>query len=328
MSRLTVEDASGFSFGSGTMVDTRDGNVLIVTCGHIFRDSQGKGKITVDVFGSSPQPKLVGYLVGFDLKRDIGLVSIQPTAPVTTIPVATPDYQVSVGDRVVSVGCDNGANPSVRESKVNSRDKFLGPANLQVAGLPVQGRSGGGLFSSNGLLIGVCNAADPADNEGLFAAANTIHAQLDQAGLASVYQRAGGAANTALAANPTPLMPAQMPPANLTGASSAAAIARGNIANAAAALEQLSPGERATLAELRQKSQGAEVILHCPLAHRSQGQERDHCARPGLDRVSEFTLRRTPHPGCPASDVTRRAPQRRPRQLRIKNWQPNWRSNP
>ncbi len=44
-------------------------------------------------------------------------------------------------------------------------DKFLGPPNLQVAGAPVQGRSGGGLFNKDGLVIGVCNAADPEDNE-------------------------------------------------------------------------------------------------------------------------------------------------------------------
>jgi thiol-disulfide isomerase/thioredoxin len=349
--RLTVEDATGLSYGSGTLVDARNGNVLIVTCGHIFRDSQGKGKITVDVFGSNPQSKLAGQLISFDLKRDIGLVSIHPSGAVATIPVAPTGFRVSVGDRVVSVGCDNGANPTVRESKVNSLDKFLGPANLQVAGLPVQGRSGGGLFSTGGFLIGVCNAADPADNEGLFAAVSTIQAQLDQVGLASVYQRklddASGGVGVAAAG---PSMPAQMPVSDLRAA--AGGLARAGspaaaLANATAALRQLSPNERATLSELRQKAQGAEVIcivrsLSDPkakseiivldrasaaflnlLADERQNQDARH--------LTSLEVRR-----AAASDLAdKKAPNGSLRPIKGPTgttgspaWQPNWRANP
>src|SRR5207248_11561214 len=46
--------------------------------------------------------------------------------------------------------------------------------NVQVAGQPVVGRSGGGLFSADGMVIGVCNAAEPVDREGLFAALGSI----------------------------------------------------------------------------------------------------------------------------------------------------------
>ena len=70
---------------------------------------------------------------------------------------------------------------------MTARDKYLGPPNIEVGGLPVQGRSGGGLFSNEGLVIGVCNAADPEDNEGLYAALPSIHQQLDDAGLSFVY---------------------------------------------------------------------------------------------------------------------------------------------
>ena len=52
--RLTIEDRDGFSYGSGTIIIARQGEALVLTCGHIFRDSQGKGKILIDVFG--PQP--------------------------------------------------------------------------------------------------------------------------------------------------------------------------------------------------------------------------------------------------------------------------------
>ncbi len=48
--RLRVEDPDGRSCGSGTIIDARQGEALILTCGHIFRDSKGKGPIEVDLF--------------------------------------------------------------------------------------------------------------------------------------------------------------------------------------------------------------------------------------------------------------------------------------
>ena len=70
--------------------------------------------------------------------------------------------------------------PTARHSQITSLDKFAGPPNIQVAGQPVEGRSGGGLFSADGYVIGVCNAADPSDREGLFAALGSIYAELDR----------------------------------------------------------------------------------------------------------------------------------------------------
>ncbi len=282
--RLTVEDATGFSYGSGTLIDSRSGEALILTCGHIFRESKGKGKITVDLFGANPQSKLPGQVIGYDLKRDIGLVSIRPRGLVATAPVAPSGHQARVGDRVVSVGCDNGADPTPRESRVTRLNKFLGPANVEVAGQPTQGRSGGGLFSANGYVIGVCNAADPADNEGMYAATPVIHEQLDQMGLAAIYRRpsanpaslaTSGAAGTAGggAANASgPSMPARMPPSALSAWAGAPGAAMAmNMANAAVAgladsdlasraAAPLTPQEQATLGALAQKGQNAEVI--------------------------------------------------------------------
>ena len=273
--RLAIEDANGFSYGSGTIVDARAGEALVLTCGHIFRDSKGGGRIAVDVFGANPQSKLVGHVISYDLKRDVGLVSIRPHGAVAVAPIASPGYALRVGDRVISVGCDNGANPSVRESRVTALNKFLGPANVEASGQPTQGRSGGGLFSADGHVVGVCNAADPADNEGLYAAAETIHAQLDQAGLAALYR--GGANNpAAIAATQrgaaAPAMPAQMPRSPLAalaardsgagGTASAAPATNAVLPGSAGAdvLRDLSPQERATLGVLAQKSQSAEVI--------------------------------------------------------------------
>ena len=191
--RLRVEDANGHSCGSGTIVDARDGQALILTCGHIFRDSKGQGKIEVDLFGPGGQQRVPGRLISYTVppltqqttdanSRDVGLVAIRVSSPVVTAHVAPPGYRIQRGMPVVSVGCNNGNPPSAQRSQVTSLDKFVGPPSIQVAGQPVEGRSGGGLFSSEGYVVGVCNAADPSDKEGLFAALGSIHAELKNAG--------------------------------------------------------------------------------------------------------------------------------------------------
>jgi hypothetical protein len=84
--------------------------------------------------------------------------------------------------------------------------------------MPVEGRSGGGLFSADGYVIGVCNCADPQDKEGLYAAGEVIRAELDRANFSFVYQdqplnSTSGSGNQLIAsASPPPEMPKQMPP--------------------------------------------------------------------------------------------------------------------
>ena len=124
----------------------------------------------------------------------MGLVAIRPPVPVTTARLAPPGYRVAEGQAVVSVGCNNGGQPTARHSQVTRLNKFQGPPNIEVAGQPAEGRSGGGLFTSEGYVIGVCNAADPTDKEGLFVALEAICAQLDQDQLAFVYKSPAGSA--------------------------------------------------------------------------------------------------------------------------------------
>ena len=42
---------------------------------------------------------------------------------------------------MTTVGCNNGGPATAIVSKVTAIDKFLGPPNVQVAGLPVQGEA-------------------------------------------------------------------------------------------------------------------------------------------------------------------------------------------
>lgn len=229
--RLRIEDGQGHSMGTGTVIDTHDGEALVITCGHIFRESGGKGTISVDVFAGGTPRTVRGQLVSFDLTRDIGFVSIVPGVDIQPVRVAPAGYPVRRGTDVFSVGCNNGGDPSLIASRVTAIDKYLGSPNIEVAGQPVQGRSGGGLFGSEGLLIGVCNAADPRDNEGIYAGLATIHWQLDQIGQRSIYQpdapRPVAAEGIVAEGNPpapTPLATAPPPPRMPTAMSASPAV--------------------------------------------------------------------------------------------------------
>jgi len=262
--RLRIEDRNGHSCGTGTIIDAREGEALILTCGHIFRDSQGKGPITVDLFGAHPVQGIPGWLIRYDEDRDIGLLSIRVPGPVVTVRVAPPAYRIAKDVPVVNVGCNHGAEPTARHAHVISLNRFTGPPNLQVSGLPVEGRSGGGLFSSDGLVLGVCNAAGPRDNEGFYAALESIHAVLDEVKLAYVYREGGPAAEASLAAVEPPPMPKRMPrPETLVEVAETplAWSPTRTVSAPADRREPLRPEEQAALEEIaRRKRNGAEVI--------------------------------------------------------------------
>ncbi|MBL8827592.1 MAG: trypsin-like peptidase domain-containing protein [Planctomycetaceae bacterium] len=203
--RIRILDGSGKSTGSGTVVDQRAGEALVVTCAHIFRESKGQGEIEVDVFGPGGKRTFPGKVVSYDLKSDIGLLRIRPGVQLVTATLASAVTPLQSGETVFSVGCSHGDDPSSRVSRINSLNKFVGAHNIQVAGQPVQGRSGGGLFNVRGELIGVCNAADPADDEGLYVSLKVIHGELARVGLDQVLNRP---AEFAVA---PPQMPAQPP---------------------------------------------------------------------------------------------------------------------
>jgi thiol-disulfide isomerase/thioredoxin len=263
--RLRIEDPDGRSCGSGTVIDSRGDEALVLTCGHIFRDSQGKGRITVEFFGDrtrDPQ-QVEGRLVSFDLPRDIGLVAIRTNGPVAAARLAPPEYRLTPGMPTASVGCNHGDPPTVQRSQVNRLDKFQGPPNIQVAGQPVEGRSGGGLFSSEGYVIGVCNAADPSDHEGLFAAPASIYAELDRAQLAFVYKSPSGSLQD------LPPAVAPIPSVVPTAGPSARDLASLNPstsavvpASATEPIANLAPHEQAALDEIRRREkEGAEVVI-------------------------------------------------------------------
>jgi S1-C subfamily serine protease len=218
--RLRVDDANGHSYGTGTIIDARSGQALVITCGHLFRESQGKGAISVELFEASAEGlratgSVKAQVISYDLKRDIALVGIWPNRPVTVAKIAARGSKIDDGDRVLSIGCSNGKDPTVLASRITALDRYQGPPNIEASGAPVEGRSGGGLFNDDGELIGVCYAADYESNEGLYAALESIHDELAARGLSdisdSAVAAAGAVSEGSLASSTTPVVRGQEP---------------------------------------------------------------------------------------------------------------------
>ena len=186
--RLHVHDPQGKSVGTGTIIDTHKNEALILTCGHLFRDSQGQGQIEVDLFDPRATRSVSGQLISYDLEKDIAFVSIRYQGQVTPARVAPSGWRVRPGETVFSIGCDRGADPSVRVSRVTELNRYQRAPHIVVAGHPVIGRSGGGLFNENGVLLGVCNLADEIDNQGIYAGLPVVHGALDQIGQTRIYR--------------------------------------------------------------------------------------------------------------------------------------------
>ncbi|MCC7475921.1 MAG: trypsin-like peptidase domain-containing protein [Pirellulales bacterium] len=272
--RIRVEDSQGRSFGTGTIIDARSGEALIVTCGHLFRESKGKGPMTIETFdvsGTMPRPlsQHQGQLISYDLERDIAFIGFRPTHRVGVAQVAPRRTKIDRGDRVATIGCSNGQDPTLLPQRVNCLDRYQGPPNIEVSGAPEEGRSGGGLFNLQGQLIGVCYAADYDGKEGLYAALESIQNELDRLKLTDVYARSAPAAATAdtvvRGQEPQDVI-APMPGALLTsGAGTSVRVAEGGVITAAAALPasapKLSPQEQAAFGEIMSRAATSEVVV-------------------------------------------------------------------
>lgn len=180
--RLRVSIDGKINLGSGTIIDSRDGRSLIVTCGHIFRGFTEGSQIEVNLFEGEREHSHLGRLVKFDLEADVGLVEIDGARDLSAAVVARDIQRANEQESVISIGCSGGQPPTRQDLVVTAVNPYLGPENLECTGIPVQGRSGGGLFRTSGELVGICIAADPARKRGVYAGLKAIHDLLDQTG--------------------------------------------------------------------------------------------------------------------------------------------------
>jgi len=217
--RLSIADAEGKSTGTGTIIDARHGKALVLTCGHLFRESRGQGVVDVTLFrnstqGAEPIGSAQAQVIDYDLDRDLALVCFETSGPVAVTPLAPKGTALAVEAPVTSVGCGHGANPTPWETRITAVNRYQGHANVEAARAPEEGRSGGGLFNAAGQLIGVCFAADPQGNEGLYASIDSIYQKLDALNLSATLQTppGGSAQPAAIAQQPQSSPESHQPP--------------------------------------------------------------------------------------------------------------------
>lgn len=199
--RIRVDEGNTTAHGTGTIVDVHGQEALVLTCGHLFRDMQAGSVISVDLFAGTPQEvNRPAQLVDFKAEEtDIGLISFVLPVAVEPVDILPRGEKPQSGQSVFSFGCDHGADPTRRDTRITNINRYLGAANVEIQGAPAEGRSGGGLFDLQGRLIGVCNAADAQDDRGIYAGAEVVYAQIERLNLSHLFQNAS--------ASPSPSAP-------------------------------------------------------------------------------------------------------------------------
>lgn len=157
--------------GSGTIVHSATGEAIVLTCAHLFLNIDEKDAVVeVDVFENGKAVTYPAKLVGGDHDADLALLRIRTAKTFPVVPLSPKIAEAKPGQPMVSFGCDNGADPTRLEMKLVDINRYDGPPMFICTSDPASGRSGGGLFSTDGQLLGVCSCADRKTNEGLYAA--------------------------------------------------------------------------------------------------------------------------------------------------------------
>lgn len=207
--RIRATIKGQISLGSGTIVHSEQGNTLIVTCGHIFKNIDDASKIEVDVIQNGKT--YVASIIDFDLSADVGVIRIPTHDTLSSTPVAPATLTLAKAEVVGCIGCSAGSHPTREQLTVTAVNKYDGPDNIECTGTPVQGRSGGGLFNADKQLVGVCIAAVMDEPLGVYAHVFAVHKLLDKNKLTHLYQPAAPQAEEMPKAFVADAGPAEMP---------------------------------------------------------------------------------------------------------------------
>jgi thiol-disulfide isomerase/thioredoxin len=208
--RIKVLAQGSIGFGSGTVIHSTDDEALILTCAHIFKldgrrqaaPQQFPRRIMVDLFdgklhGENPAQvhfveTVEGKAIDYDFAVDVGLIRIRPGRKLAAARVVPAYWEPKARMRMLTVGCSEGQDATAWQTMIldpKMRGLAGNPAYqaIECVTAPKQGRSGGGLFTTNGYIAGVCNFAEPRGNHGLYATPRSIYSMLDRNGLMALY---------------------------------------------------------------------------------------------------------------------------------------------
>lgn len=183
--RLRIVTGDSEVKGSGTVIESRPGRTVILTCSHVLRGANEDTRIEVDLFRDGKPVTYLGSIIGSDPEADVGLITIRTSEDIyPAIPVAGIAQTPKAGAQVSSIGCGSGEPPSREQLRVTEVNRYKGPDTVVCTGTPIQGRSGGGLFDADGTLVGVCFAADETGKRGVYCGLRPIHDLLNKYSLA------------------------------------------------------------------------------------------------------------------------------------------------
>jgi thiol-disulfide isomerase/thioredoxin len=209
--RIRVLNNRSIGFGSGTIIYSTPEESLILTCAHIFKvdgrkqapPSQFPNRIMIDLFDGElqgTQPATVhfkeaveGHAVDYDFTRDVGLIRIRPGRRLDSCRVVPAHWVPKSRMQVLTVGCSEGHDATAWHTKISKAriQNFLAGnptyEAIECDVAPRQGRSGGGLFTDDGYVAGICNFAEPQGNHGLYATPRSIYHLLDRNNLMALY---------------------------------------------------------------------------------------------------------------------------------------------
>jgi thiol-disulfide isomerase/thioredoxin len=238
--RIRVQSNRSTGFGSGTVVYSTPEESLILTCAHIFKlDGRNQAKpsefprrIMIDLFDGNLEgikPAKVhflevveGWAVDYDFTRDVGLIRIKPGRRLPACRVVPAHWQPQSHMQVLTVGCSEGHDATAWHTTITKAriQNFLqgNPTYeaIECDVAPKQGRSGGGLFTDDGYIAGICNFAEPQGNHGLYATPRSIYHLLDRNNLTALYKPAPRGAGTLLADSGAAAEPRRKAPVAVT----------------------------------------------------------------------------------------------------------------
>lgn len=225
--RIRVLAQGSVGFGSGTIVYSTADEALILTCAHIFKlEGQRQAapdrfprKILIDLFdgklhGDHPAQvhfveTVAGKAVDYDFAFDVGLIRIRPGRRLPAARVVPSHWRAQPRMLMYTVGCSEGQDATAWSTVIlNPQMRGLsGNPNyeaIECKYAPKQGRSGGGLFTQDGYVAGVCNFAEPRGDHGLYATPRSIYGMLDRNKLMALYAPVSSGSGTLLASRGTP----------------------------------------------------------------------------------------------------------------------------
>jgi thiol-disulfide isomerase/thioredoxin len=221
--RIRVLSNRSTGFGSGTVIHSTPEESLILTCAHIFKlerreqaaPAEFPRRIMIDLFdgnltGTKPAKvhfveQVEGWAVDYDFKRDVGLIRIKPGRRLPACRVVPAHWQPQPRMQVLTVGCSEGHDATAWHTiitKARIQNFLQGNSTYEAIECdvaPKQGRSGGGLFTDDGYLAGVCNFAEPQGDHGLYATPRSIYKLLDRNDLMALYAPVSRGSGTLLA---------------------------------------------------------------------------------------------------------------------------------